>query len=156
MKKPVITILCMFAFSFNVYAADQYIQNLKSQEINHYESLGYKFTNVGDGWHTLKPMEKMCFEVVKPLNASFIFITEVNYGDFRQEVAYTKSVYQNYKFAGKYEGGGYQEVGIDPHHTNDNLCLNKEDTEAKMCIQNVSRISNLYVDFPLSTSLASS
>jgi hypothetical protein len=152
---PILTaFMFMFGMSNNCYA-DQYIQNLHDQMIRHLETQGYHFTHIADGWHTLKPMQAICGEVIYPLNDPHKLTVTINYnGVFRQEFAYIQTSYINYKKVplGSLRSGSGQWVFDIPrgvYFSPHGALPNSQTKEVKSCIQNASRYASLYVSFTI-------
>jgi len=138
-------IISTLLFSVNSYA-DAYTQDLKKQMINHLESEGYHFTNIGDGWHTIKVMETICAEVTKPVNSDSFTISPIIRGAFRQQFAWRMISYVDLKqkeksaYYGFYVSDGSPTIG--------SVVVGTQDTEAKMCVQNVSLKEDMDIQFP--------
>lgn len=154
MKTKILSLSMIFILSLGLLSncyADQYIQNLHDQIIRHLETQGYHFTNIGDGWHTLKPMQSICCEASAPPNSQKIMIKPYIRGRFRQEYAYLVKLWRNYTpfdtDIGEYGEWIWGNKGLD-RSSDWGFTIPVDDTiRYKECFQNISRSADFDVKF---------
>jgi hypothetical protein len=154
MKK--LFMISTFLFCFNLFGncyADQYIQNLHSQMIRHLETQGYQFTNIGDGWHTVKPMETICATADVPPNQEAITVTSHMQGVFRLEYAYLYKLFFDNKYI-ETRGFGGQWVYLDTRDASDgggwSVGRGGITNNFTVCMQNISRHASMNFRFDVS------
>jgi hypothetical protein len=156
MKKLFISLLAIMAFSINAYAENNqqplsYTNNTQQQQIENYKANGYQFFNIGDGFHTIKPNETVCGEILKPADAPGFAITPIiNVNKFKANFSMFVTKYINFNISetrgcfGKWVA--HKPSFISKIYT---WYIDSPDIEGKMCFQNVSNITNIDIEFLL-------